>query len=188
MPAGELVSEPVPVPLGSMVTVNCRTVGVVPVPPRVTDCVIGLALSVTVRVAERPPEAEGVKVTLMVQFAPAATEPPQFVAGIVVKAKSAALVPLLAMLVMVSRLSPPLCRVMDWPALVVPMVWLLKERLAGVNVAVGPTAIPLPDSESVAGLRLEVMLMEPERAPAAVGVKVVLMVQKAPGARVAGQS
>jgi len=36
-----------------------------------------LALLVMVKEAERVPSAAGVKLTLMVQFAPAATEPPQ---------------------------------------------------------------------------------------------------------------
>ena len=48
-----------------------------PVPERLTDCGLPLALSVIVREAERLRLADGVKVTLMVHEAPAATELPQ---------------------------------------------------------------------------------------------------------------
>jgi len=48
----------------------------VPVPERLTVCGLPLALSVTLTEAVRLPLAEGVKVTLMVQLAPAATELP----------------------------------------------------------------------------------------------------------------
>jgi len=51
--------------------------GAVPVPERVTVCGLPLALSAMLTEAERPPLAEGVKVTLIVQPAPAATELPQ---------------------------------------------------------------------------------------------------------------
>ena len=49
----------------------------VPVPERLTVCGLPLALSAMLSVAERAPLAEGVKLTLMVQLAPAATELPQ---------------------------------------------------------------------------------------------------------------
>ena len=48
-----------------------------PVPMRLTVWVAGLALSVTVRVPLLVPAAVGLKVTLMVQEAPAATVEPQ---------------------------------------------------------------------------------------------------------------
>ena len=51
--------------------------GAVPVPERLTVWGLLAALSVMVREATRPPLAAGVKVTLMVQLAPAATELPQ---------------------------------------------------------------------------------------------------------------
>ena len=49
------------------------TAGAVPVPVRLTLCGLPVALSVTVRAALRVPLAAGVKVTLIVQLAPAAT-------------------------------------------------------------------------------------------------------------------
>ena len=53
------------------------TTPAVPVPERLTDCGLPLALSVMVTEAVRLPLAVGVKVTLIVQLAPAATELPQ---------------------------------------------------------------------------------------------------------------
>ena len=53
------------------------TPGAVPVPERLTVCVLPLALSVMLTEAARLPLAEGVKVTLIVQFLPGATELPQ---------------------------------------------------------------------------------------------------------------
>jgi hypothetical protein len=53
------------------------TKAVVPVPKKLTVCGLPLALSVMLTEAVRLPLAEGVKVTLMVQLALAATELPQ---------------------------------------------------------------------------------------------------------------
>jgi hypothetical protein len=49
----------------------------VPVPERLRDCGLPLALSVKLTEADRLPLAVGSKVTLTVQLAPAATEEPQ---------------------------------------------------------------------------------------------------------------
>ncbi len=67
-------------------------------PERLAVCGLFEALSVTVRVAVSAPVVVGVKVTLIVQFAPAATLVPQ----LLVWAKSPGLVPVTAMLVMLS--------------------------------------------------------------------------------------
>jgi hypothetical protein len=53
------------------------TTGPVPVPPRLTGWVAGLALSVMVTAPVRAPAAVGLKVTLRVQLALAATLEPQ---------------------------------------------------------------------------------------------------------------
>ena len=66
------------------------TVGTAAVPARLTVCVVGLALSVTVSVAVRVPAAVGVKRMVAVQLAPAASVEPQPL----VTANSVALVPL----------------------------------------------------------------------------------------------
>ena len=53
------------------------TAGAAPVPVRLTVWVVGLTLSVIVKVPVRDPAAVGVNVTLMVQLALAATLEPQ---------------------------------------------------------------------------------------------------------------
>ena len=53
------------------------SIGAVPVPERATDWGLPAALSVMLTEAVRLPLAVGVKVTLIVQLAPAATELPQ---------------------------------------------------------------------------------------------------------------
>ena len=85
--------------------------GAIPVPERATVCGLPVALSVTVIVPGWLPAAVGVKVTLMEQLAPAATEAPQ----VLVWAYCA----LAAMLVMVSAPVPALVSVTVCAALVV---------------------------------------------------------------------
>src|SRR5207253_7506851 len=53
-------------------------VGAAPVPVRPTACALPEALSVTHELPVRVPDAVGVHATLMLQFPPHATEPPQF--------------------------------------------------------------------------------------------------------------
>jgi hypothetical protein len=77
------------------------------VPERLAVCGLLVALSVTVNVPLRAPAAVGVKVTLIVQFAPAATLAPQ----LLVWAKSPLLVPVKVMLVMLSAVPCELVRV-----------------------------------------------------------------------------
>src|SRR5437762_4467646 len=69
-----------------------------PVPERLAVCGLLVALSVTVKAPLRVPVAVGVKVTLIVQFAPAASEAAQ----LLVCPKSPLFVPAMAMLVIVS--------------------------------------------------------------------------------------
>ena len=85
--------------------------GAAPVPVRLTVCGLPVALSVTVMVPGWLPVAVGVKVTVMVQLAPAATEVPQ----VLVWAYGV----LAAMLVMVSAPVPALVSVTVCAALVV---------------------------------------------------------------------
>ena len=76
----------------------------VPVPLRLTVWVVGLELSVTVKVAVRAPVMDGVKVTLIEQLAAGASELPQLVLAI---AKSKGSGPEMAIPVMV-KAEPPL--------------------------------------------------------------------------------
>ncbi len=152
--------------------------GPVPVPERVTDCVLPVALlllSVTTSEAERLPETWGANVTLMVQLLPAPTELPQ----LFVWAKALALLPVNPMLLREREAFPVLLSVTVCAELVVPRVWLLKVKLAGLTPAVG--AVPVPLRLTVCGLvvALSVMLKVAERLPGAVGVNVTLIVQVA---------
>ena len=87
------------------------TLEATPVPVRVTDCGLPVALSVTVIVPGWLPAAVGVKVTLMEQLAPTATEAPQ-----VLVCEYGALA---VMLAMISAPVPELVSVTDCVALVV---------------------------------------------------------------------
>jgi hypothetical protein len=85
------------------------TADAVPVPESGTVCGLPAALSATARVADRFPVAAGLKLTLMVQLALAATLDPQ----LLVWEKSPALVPEIVMLETVKAALPELLRVID---------------------------------------------------------------------------
>lgn len=131
----------------------------------------------------------GVNVTAMVQLDPAASvDDPD--GQVLVWAKSAAFVPLRLILVMVSAAVPLLVRVIVWAPLVVPTFWLPKFTLLGLSVTAGAGAVvAVPESATVCGLpgASSLMLMLAVRVPAAVGVKVTLIVQLPEAATVAPQ-
>jgi hypothetical protein len=134
--------------------------------------------------AARLPVADGVNVTLMEQFAFAASV--ALLAGhVLVWAKSPLFVPVIAILEMVSGPVPELVRVTLCAALVVAMSWPAKVRLFPERVTAG--AIPVPVSEMLCGLpdALSVTDSEAFRAPVAPGLNVMLMVQLAPAATLA---
>ena len=90
--------------------------------------------------ADRTPVACGVKVTDIEQLAPAATLVPQ----VLVCTKSAALVPVIAMLVIESAAVPPFVSVMAFAALLVFTFWLPNESEVGLSEACEtPTPFPL---------------------------------------------
>src|SRR5213082_2516064 len=161
------------------------TAGAVPFPLSATVCGLPPALSVTDSVPVRAPEVVGVKVTLIEQLAPAAK-----VAGLVGQAFAPVLVaaksPEAAKELIVKAAVPVLVNVTVIGALVVASSWLPKSRLMGVNPTAG--AVPFPLSGNVCGLppALSATDSVPLRAPEAVGVKVTLMEQLAPAAKVAG--
>src|SRR5437868_4651428 len=137
-------------------------------------------------VALRLPLAVGVKVTLMVQLDPAVSVL-GLIGQVLVWAKSPGLVPARLMLLMVRSAVPLFLSVTVCAALVVPVFWFPKLRLVGLKLTPGAGAlIPLPLRATVWGLplALSVMLTLALRVPIAVGVKVTLMVQEAPAARV----
>ena len=134
-------------------------------------------MSVTVIVPGWLPVAVGVKVTLMEQLAPAATEAPQVLVW--------PYCVLATMLVIFSALPPMLLNVTVCAALGVPTAWLPKARLEGEKFATGPDAgmpVPVRLITCEPPEALSVRVIAPVRVPVAVGVKVTLMVQPAPAA------
>jgi hypothetical protein len=87
-----------------------------PVPLRVIDCGLPMALSVINTLALRLPAALGVKVTLMLQLPPGTTEPLQ----VLVALKSPGFAPITLTPLTVNDVLPVLLRVTDWEELVVP--------------------------------------------------------------------
>ena len=135
----------------------------------------------TVRDEVRVPVAAGLKVTLIVQFAPDAMADPQLLAW----AKSPALPPEMTMLLTVKAAVPEFLSVIVFEALMVPTVWLGYVSPAGESVADGPFAVAVPDKVTAWGL-LEgstVMSNVVVRVPGAEGLKVTLIEQFSPAAR-----
>ena len=93
------------------------TIGAVPVPLKLTTCGLLLALSVSVRLPERPPVAVGVNVRLITQSLLTSTgELVLHVVPLVATAKS----PVTAMLVKINAAVPSLTTVTALGVLVVP--------------------------------------------------------------------
>jgi hypothetical protein len=153
------------------------TGGAAPVPVKLTVWVAGLALSVIVKAPLLEPAAVGVKVTLRVQLALAATLEPQ----VLVWEKS----PLAVMLVMLRVALPVLLSVTLCALLLVPTACAGKVNEARERLTCG--ALPVPVSAMAIGSLsvLAFMVTAPVRVPTASGVKVTLRVQLAPAARLA---
>jgi hypothetical protein len=152
--------------------------GFVPVPVSGTVCVGGVALSVMVKVPVRAPAAVGVNVTLITQFAPAAS-----VAGLIGQAVAPVLVcaksPNAAMELIVRGPVPVFVSVTVCAALVVLSSWLPKLRLVGANPTAGVGFAPIPVSAMFCGLvlSLSVSCNVAVSLPTTVGLKVTLTVQ-----------
>lgn len=128
--------------------------------------------------ADRLPLAVGLKVTLIVQLAPAVKVLPQ----LFVWAKSPLLEPVIPIPPMVSAAVPVLLSVTVCGALVERTATLPKFRLVGDNAAEATS--PVPVRAAVWGLPEALSLTESValRVPPAVGVKVTLIVQLPPAA------
>ena len=150
------------------------------VPDRLAVCGLPGALSEMDKVPVREPSAVGVKVTEIVQLAPAAN-----VVGdngqVEVFAKS----PEAEIPKIVSGTAWLFFTVKLFAALVVPNTWLPKERLAPDRLT---EAVPVPVNCAVCGVfgALSLTVSFPVRAPSAVGVKVTEILQLPPAASVAG--
>jgi hypothetical protein len=154
---------------------------VVPIPIRLTFCGLPAALSVTLRAAVRVPLAVGLNVILMLQLAPVANELPQ----VWVCAKSPALVPVIAIPLIVKVVVPILVSVTGFAGLDVPRATVPKLRLVGESFAV----VPIPVRPTFCGLpaALSVTLRAAVRVPLAVGLNVTLMLQLVPAANEVAQ-
>jgi len=123
----------------------------------------------------RAPPAVGLKVTEIVQLAPASTLVPQ----VLVWEKS----PLAVIPEMDSEELPVLVRATDWEVLLFPDNWAEKVSEEGDKLAIGPAPVPLKLTVCVlppTPLLLSAMVSVPVRVPGAVAVKVTLIVQFAP--------
>src|SRR5207253_1434621 len=161
------------------------TPGAVPFPLSVMICGLPPASSASDSVPVRAPEAVGVKVTLMVQFAPAGK-----VAGLVGQALAPVLVaaksPEAANELIVKAAAPVFVSVTVIGVLVVAYSCSLHAALPISNPT--PGAVPFPLREMICGLPPASSASDsvPVRAPEADGVKVTLMVQFPPAGKVAG--
>jgi hypothetical protein len=95
------------------------------VPLRETICGLSAALSVTLSVVVRVPDAVGLNVTLMLQLAPSESMVPQ----VWVCAKSPAFFPPMLILVMFNVAVPLFFSVKVWALLRMPIGWVEKVRL-----------------------------------------------------------
>src|SRR5207302_1146323 len=159
--------------------------GPVPFPLSGTICGLPPALSASDSVPVRAPEAVGVKVTLRSEERRAGKDGGlmgQAFAPVLVAAKS----PEAANELIVKAAVPVFVSVTVIAVLVVASNWLPKSRLVGSKPTAG--AVPFPRRGSICGLppALSPSDSVPVRAPKAVGVKVTLMVQFPPAAKVAG--
>lgn len=152
--------------------------GTIPVPDKGTVCGLFDALSVSVNVPVRAPNAVGVKVTLILHDAPAAKVLPHGF-GLVVCPKS----PLIAMLLMFSVAVPVLVTVNSFPAAVCPTTTLPKANDVGARVTIGPPPLAFTVScNVVVCVRLPdtpvMVTVEVPVAAVALAVKVRVLVEE----------
>src|SRR5260370_657706 len=120
----------VPTSCGEKLRAEGDSVTALPVPPRLAEWGLPLALSLMVRVPIRVPTAVGLNATLIVQFVFGARLPLQVFAGIV---KS----PDATMLLMTSAVVPVLLKTKFLEALVVPSTWTPKAKLVVERLTIG---------------------------------------------------
>jgi len=155
--------------------VNPKSGGVVvPVPVSPTVCGLPAALSVMVKVPVRVPAAVGVKVTLIMQFALAAS-----IAGSVPQVFVSAKSPEVPIVLIVRGPVPVFVSVTVCAELGVFSNWLPKVRVVGASITAGAGFAPIPLSAMFCGLVLSpsVRTSVPGLDPTADGVKVTLTVQ-----------
>jgi hypothetical protein len=154
-------------------------VAATPVPERLTAVEPPAALWVMVKVPERAPVAVGVNPAFTVQVAPAAIDAPLAQVPPVTTAKS----PLAAMVPITRAALPPFDSVTVWAVPATPTVRLPNDSEVGDALAVGAGAavpVPVKPTASVPPAALCVMFSVPDRAPAALGLKLTETVQLPP--------
>jgi len=153
-----------------------------PVPDKAAVCGLVLALSTMVRVPVRVPSMVGVKVTEILQLAPAAS-----VFGVRGQVEVWAKLPEVEILEIVSVLVELFLTLIFCAALVCVGIWLAKVILVADKVT---GRVPVPLKEEVWGEleALSVTVSVPVRLPDASGVKVTEIVHVAPGASTLGDS
>lgn len=143
-----------------------------PVLLKVTEAGAGLLLLDSDSDPVRLPTTVGLKTTLMVQLAPAATEAPQLLVWL----KS----PLTVTEEMEREVFPLLVSVTACPALELPSACEGNASEEGESVATAANPVPLKVTEAGAGLLLLDNDKDPVRLPKVEGLKTTLMVQLAP--------
>lgn len=135
-----------------------------------------VVLSITIRLACLTPRAAGENVMLMVQLELTASDPGQLFTWL----NSVTFVPARLMEVIVRVALPVFVRIigdglLDNPILIPPM-----DRIGGLKLATG--ACPVPVRVTLSGLLVALVtkVRLAERAPTALGVKVIPMTQLAP--------
>lgn len=163
--------------LGSKLTVVDGT----PVPLKPTVCGAPVALLLTVSVAKNGPAAVGAKVTVTSHDPPAGIDPPQPFEA----AKSAGFVPLSGV-VNVRAVFPMFCKITPCGLLVDPTVCRPNARFVGeTDPSVAVAFKPVPKRIAICGevpVSLSLTDSSPSALPAEFAVKVMLIVQLAPGA------
>ena len=151
-----------------------------PVPCKETVWGLPAALSETLRLAFRVCLALGLKVALIVQFAPAATLDPQ----VLVCEKSPVFDPVKEVLVIDNVAVPVLVSVTVLGLLFLPTRMVPKFKEVGERLTAGVPDVPVPVRPTVCGLlpALSVTETEAARVSVAVGLNVTLIVQLAPAA------
>ena len=136
--------------------------------------------------AVRAPAAVGLKTIDAVQFAEAA----RLVSHVLVEiVKSAAFVPEIAILLIVTAEVRPLLKVADCAALLDPTPVLANVSVAGLAATLPLAAVPVPDKATVCGLPVaeSLKLSVAVRPPVVVGAKIMFAVQLAATARLVPQ-
>ena len=150
----------------------------VPTPFRAADCGLCGALSATARVPVCVPAAVGLKVTLMEQFAPAASCAPQ----LLVCRK----LPVIEIPEMLRAAVPVLERVMAIGALVEFTICEGKLSVLGDKAATDPTLVPLSETVPDPMVASLATLRVPVKLPIALGRNTTLMLVVPPTGMVRG--